>query len=202
MKKLLLLTLISLTLCSCSNSQGATGESYEITDIARIEQYNQIAIDAVNKYFDITIDENLEFTKKALESYMPANDDTDELTYFANIFQASRALDDLVDGDISAYGVVLDANGVEINGLLVSILNDNLPIIEFTNEQLIQISETFLRKYDLIEDGDIITHIPAEKEFSSSSQITMQQFETTTHKFVIGISTQYNKVIYFEKVEK
>ncbi len=189
--------LISLLLSGCSSS--APSNDVIIEDPARISQYNQMAIDAIDEYFDIEIPENVEFAQQALESYTTV-EGIDDSIHFANIFQASRDINKIENGDVYAYGIVLSPDDRTINGVLLSIFDDDLPVIAYTLDELLEIAENFLRKHDFIEDWDTITHIPAS-ELSSESPLSIIQVQSSTHKFAIGISTQYSKVILFERIE-
>lgn len=201
MKKLFKLSLIlslGLALVGCSN--GVTNE--EITDQEAIEQMNTFVKEKVNTYFQVEVPTDINYDYTAYNQFVKTEESPDTPVHHATIFQANYKVKDPAADTLVGYGGILSPDQSELKGLIVSIAaeSDATPQ-ELSEEQLVKIASDFLKSSDLLKADETLTFLEVNQK-SSSSGVSILNFETSSRLFAVGIDIYLASPVYFEFIDK
>lgn len=165
----------------------------EITDANVLESLNESAIENVNKYFGITVDQSVEMEIKAVKN-VPVEKYADTLPETI-VFTAQRK-EDPKEGDLYSYAVMQDDETKELKGMFISVYSEK-EAKEYTEDELKQIVETFIKEKSLAKEGEAIT-FEKMQDYNGAKYIKSLIYTCGDTPVLLNVNLQDGQVMSFE----
>lgn len=184
----------SMALVGCMGTKNKVEEE-AITDNATIQEIQTIARENIKKYFDVDINDGIVREEQITKTSLPNPDKQGEYIYSNNVFKA-MAKDQVEEGQLHSYGIILSTDNKEIKGVLANIYTTQEPK-KVEESILVDIAQKFLNEKGIVASGEQATFENIEKQLSTK-QNSVLRFKYQDRNMLVGINLQNQKVYYFE----
>lgn len=187
------------TLIFCMTLLGGCGTKSqfvqeEVTDGAMIKVLNEEAIQSINTYFDIVVDPNLDMERKAVKN-VPTSKYADTLPE-TTVFTA-QIKEEPQEGELYSYAFMKDEETEDIKGVFVNVYS-KAEAKAYSEEELKQIAETFIKEKGLASEGEAIT-FEGMRDYNGAKFIKSLVYTCGDVPILLNINLQDGKVMSFEK---
>lgn len=188
--------LASATLVGCSTGPERV-RKIAITDEQTIGVMNDIATAAMKNYFDVDVNDGVPRNVAAESNELLVDAKAKTYVHSNNVIKISQQEKPAFD-QLDSYAIVLSPDNSEVRGAVMSIHSER-PVIEYTDQQLIEMSVAYAKEKQLVEDPSTLIFEEVDKEMSADN-LAILKFKNGENYLLVGVNLQFNEVMYFEYV--